>query len=326
MMEQLIKNFTLDLKSAIEIADKINLSAINQSFSQILILGMGGSGIGGRIIQDLFFSSLPVPIICNNKYEIPHFVNSQTLVIAVSYSGNTEETIQAVEECKKRNASIICITSGGLLDQFSKSSESICLLIPGGKPPRTQLAFSFVLLDFVICKLFHIPFNKISYSNFANYIDENRDSICQKAKEIAKTIHQKETFIYSDENNESIAIRFRQQLNENSKILCTHHVFPEMNHNELVGWCSSNKKRVVTYFSGNLKNTQIKKRIVFFQEVLKNIDVEFIQIDSPFNDFVEHSLYQIHLGDWISFYLAELNNVDPIEINILNKLKSKLAE
>jgi glucose/mannose-6-phosphate isomerase len=156
-------------------------------------------------------------------------------------------------------------------------------------------------------------------------LNEDKDDIHAKAKEIANQIHDKMPIIYCDAAIEGVAIRFRQQLNENSKILCWHHVVPEMNHNELVGWKNSHPKMTTIFLRNENDFDRNQARMEFSKSVAKFYDANVIEIYSKGKSAIERSLYLIHLTDWVSFYVSELRGVDPVEIEVILKLKNQLA-
>ena len=137
-MNDYISDFTKHLTEALEIGQTTLLSEPHADIHNVLICGLGGSGIGGTIVNDLVSENINVPISATKDYSIPNFVDENTLVIASSYSGNTEETLYAVEACKKRRAQIACVTSGGALEKLAKKKGFKCITIPGDQPPRAM--------------------------------------------------------------------------------------------------------------------------------------------------------------------------------------------
>lgn len=324
-MEQLIKNFPDNLLEALLIAQKNPLKANYPEVQNVLICGMGGSGIGGKLVASWFQGELKVPVVCNHDYTLPNYVNKNTLVIASSYSGETEETLAAVKEAKQKGATIAAICSGGSLAVFCKENNYDCILIPGGNPPRTQLAFSIVQLTHILVELKLISAKHLdSFKTAAALLLDQKENIIAKAKMLADFMYEKELIIYSDAKDEAIAIRARQQFNENSKILCLHHVLPEMNHNELLGWQGARDNcAVLILHTGNL-HPQTKKRFDFSVSVFETKTKHIMKLDSEGDTMIEESLFLINLIDWASYYLALKNGVDPVEINVLNKLKKSL--
>jgi glucose/mannose-6-phosphate isomerase len=326
-MKQLVESFPLQLSEALQIGLSCKLSTSKNPIQNVVISGLGGSGIGGTIVSQLLEYESPIPIIVNKKYFVPSFVGKNTLSIISSYSGNTEETIAAMHESIRKGAHIVCITSGGTIAEMAKKNNLDLILIPGGMPPRACLAYSLTQLLFVLkhFNLSNIDI-KTSYENVIQLLDKDKILIQETAKTIAEKIYNKIPVIYSADTTEGIAVRFRQQLNENSKMLCWHHVLPEMNHNELVGWRTENKNLAVIIFKTPFDYERTLFRFEFTKYVCKQYTDTIIEIMGKGNNPLESALYLIHLGDWISVYAAELRSVDATEVNIITTLKSELAK
>lgn len=333
-MKNLIGNFPKNLIQGLEIARKNPFSksyplfrqAQDDTFNNILICGLGGSGIGGKLVANWLQNELELPVNFCQDYTIPKYVNNKTLVIASSYSGDTEETLSAVEQAHSNGASIIAITSGGKLAEFCIKHDFEFILVPGGNPPRTQLAFSIVQLTHIFSQLKMIKNETMQEFKFASeLLITDSKQIHSEAKQLAAFIHGKELIIYSDAKDEAIAVRARQQFNENSKILCSHHVIPEMNHNELVGWAGGNENHAVLFLhTGNL-HPQNEKRFAFSRSVIESKTQNIFELKAEGNSMIVSSLYLIHVIDWASFYLAEMMDVDAVEIGVIINLKNSLV-
>ena len=326
-MNDYIEGFTTQLKEAISIGEKASLKVSDKKITNVLICGLGGSGIGGSIVADIVSGQILVPISYSKDYSIPNYVDENTLVIGSSYSGNTEETLEALDECLKRKAEVAIITSGGKLISIAKKNNLNHIVIPGGNPPRAMFAYSFTQLFFIL-KHYKI-INNDFINNFIkgiNLLDKEKENIKQQAKDLAKKIFKKTPVIYVANGGEGVAIRFRQQLNENSKVLCWHHVVPEMNHNELLGWRTNTENLAVIYLRNKSDYIRNQKRMDINKEVISKYTDNISDIWSMGVSALENSLYLINFGDWVSWYLSELNNVDAIEIDVINFLKDKLSK
>lgn len=325
-MKQLITDFTKHLKEGLTIGESFSVSALH-NIQNVLITGLGGSGIGGKIVADKIASDCKVPVICNNDYTIPAFVNENTLVIANSYSGNTEETLEAFELAKKKGAVLTGVSSGGLLIDELKKLNAPHIIIPGGLPPRAAFGYSFVQL-FYILHGFGIIGNEFiaDFNDAIHFLDQSEEAIQKLAKDLASKMNGKRVFIYSSLKYSGVSTRFRQQLNENAKILCNHHALPEMNHNELVGWAGGADNNAVIQFIGEDDHTRTKERFRISNEIIGQYTSHIIKVPSKGNTLLQRYLYFIHLGDWTSLFLSELRGVDPVEVNVIDHLKSSLAK
>ncbi|MBK9328384.1 MAG: bifunctional phosphoglucose/phosphomannose isomerase [Sphingobacteriales bacterium] len=326
-MDDLIQGFPAQLKRAIEIGEKAKIGKNKFPIRNILISGLGGSGIGGTILSNVLRDDLSVPVIVNKEYQIPAFVNENTLVIISSYSGNTEETLSALMQAFKKNAQIVCITSGGLIQEYAETNDIDFVNIDGGSPPRAAFGQSYVQLLYI---LFHLGLLEDGFKQYLQeaitLLETDEAAIKSQAKEIAQKLSGKIPVIYSDAKFEGVSIRFRQQINENAKMLCWHHVVPEMNHNELVGWREKNENIAVVFIRNNQDFERNQERMEFTKEVVGQYASDVIEIYSKGDYDLVRSMYLIHLTDWVSYYLAELKGVDAVEVDVIGKLKNKLAE
>lgn len=324
-MDKLIANFTNQLSEALAIGSDVNASS-NTKIENVLTCGLGGSGIGAKISKLLNRDFLSVPVDSINDYNIPTFVSDKTLVIATSYSGNTEETLMAVEACITKGATIAVIASDGTLLELAKENKWLHYVLPGGEQPRAMLAYSLIQ-HFFIFK----AFNLINYDfesqvlKTIDTINGLEDKVKEEALLVAQACHGKIPIIYANPLLEGVAIRFRQQINENSKMLCWHAVIPEMNHNELVGWAGGNDSFAVIKLNNDMEFYRNTKRWEFCKPVIEEKTTNIIEINAFGKSILEQALYLIHLTDWVSFYLSDLNAVDPIEVNVISSLKSKLS-
>jgi glucose/mannose-6-phosphate isomerase len=325
-MKELIQSFTHQLREAIEIGLQAKLSK-PQKVSGVFISGLGGSGIGGTIVSELTAQEANVPIIVGKGYFIPKFVDRNTLVIISSYSGNTEETLNCLHLALKRKAKIVCITSGGKIAETAKSKKLDLILIPGGNPPRACIGYSLTQLFFILAH-YGIISNKFKsqLKSSIKLIERERENIMLQAKHVASKIHNKTPIIYATTYFEGIAVRFRQQLNENAKVLCGHHAIPEMNHNELVGWASGSDKISVIFIRDTNEYKRNDARIEISKEVISKYTPHITEIWSKGKSQVEKAIYFIHLVDWTSYFLSEMRNVDAMEVKIIDHLKNALAK
>lgn len=326
-MKELIVNFTKQLKEAVQIADHVDLSPASHEIANVVISGMGGSGIGGNMASEIAAPEATIPIIINKDYFLPHFVSHNTLVIISSYSGDTEETIMALEEAFRRDAHIVCITSGGKIKQLAEKKNLDLILIPSGLPPRAAVGYSLVQLLHILS--FHGIISKLYTKDIKKAIDlldAEEGHIVRDAKETAAELEGKGLVIYSTAGMESVALRFRQQVNENSKLLCWNNTFPELNHNELQGWREKNNKLAVVIFRNETDYLRTSKRIDISEEIISHYDASIKQVYSKGNSILERILYLVHWGDWVSYYLAERKGIDTMDIKVITYLKSELAK
>jgi len=326
-MNDYINDFTNHLTDAISIANNTPLTPCNKEIRNVLICGLGGSGIGGTIVADIVSPKVNIPIAATKDYSIPDFVNEHTLVIANSYSGNTEETLFALEKCQAKGAEIAVITSGGKLKTIAEENNYTKIIIPGNQPPRAMFGYAFTELFFMLnhYNLIDDSF-KSDFEKAIALLDTEKSDIQKQAMDLAKKIYKQTPVIYVANGFEGVAVRFRQQINENSKMLCWHHVVPEMNHNELLGWRTNVDDLAVVYFRNKCDYERNQIRMDINKKVISKYTDNISEIWSKGDSVIENSLYHINLGDWVSWYLSEMNNVDAIEIDVINFLKGELGK
>jgi glucose/mannose-6-phosphate isomerase len=325
-MKKLVQNFTNQLKEAIAIANKAVVSS-GEGIENIVITGLGGSGIGGTIISELVANTCKVPIVTNNDYFLPAFVNEKTLVIVSSYSGNTEETLSAMQQAITKKAHIACVTSGGKVLEMAKAGQLDFIEIPGGFPPRSCIGYSLVqLIKILVVKGFAPASLFTDLENAVKLLDEKNIFIKSEALDVAKKLANKLTVIYSLGTCEGTVVRFRQQINENSKMLCWHHRLPEMNHNELVGWTTRNENLAVVTFHTSYDYARTKRRYEVCRPIFESYSSSVSDIIAKGESRLEQFLYLINIGDWISCYSADIRQVDPVEVNVIDKLKAELSK
>ena len=327
MMDKLIRDFSKQLKEAMEIGRAANISKPSREIRNVVVSGLGGSGIGANLTGELVSDELQLPFMVNKDYFLPDFVNEYTLVIISSYSGNTEETVHALNIARTKKAQIICVTSNGKILEIASENKLDYIQIPEGMPPRACLGYSFVQQLFILNKLGLIGNKRIDELDKAvKLLDDQMETIQKSAKDLAEKLYEKIPVIYVSAAMESVAVRFRQQLNENSKILAWHHAIPEMNHNELVGWRDRNNDLAVVFLRNETDFERIQQRMEISRNVISNYTDHIYDIFSQGNSKTERALYLIHLVDWASFYLAQLRSKDAVEVKVIDHLKGELAK
>ena len=326
-MTELIKNFPKQLAEAMEIGEKARLNKPARPIQNIVIAGLGGSGIGGTIVSEIVAQEAKVPIVVIKDYFIPAFVNQNTLVICCSYSGNTEETVQALDDSIARGAMICCITSGGKVAETAKNKNIDLINIPGGMPPRACLGYSLTQLFFVLhgYGVISNSFKKQLMESIELLKRENTNIVAE-AKKLTDFFAGKIPVIYAVDGYNGVATRFRQQINENSKMLCWHNILPEMNHNELVGWAEKYDDVAVIILRNKTDYSRTQARIEISKEIFKKYTPNVTELWSKGESQLERSLYLIHLTDFISVMLADKKKIDATEVNVINHLKGQLAK
>jgi glucose/mannose-6-phosphate isomerase len=325
-MKTLVEGFPKQLQEALDIAHSATLTQKN-NIQNIVVTGLGGSGIGGTILSELVQTECTVPITVNKDYFLPEFVNANSLVIISSYSGNTEETLSAMKQAIAKKAQIVCVTSGGKVLEIAKQHQYDTIVIPGGHPPRSCIGYSLIqLLKIVQFNGFVKTDLLKQVADSITLLNKENTNIKEEATTISKLLVGKIPVIYSLGSCEGVAVRFRQQINENSKMLCWHHTFPEMNHNELVGWVEKNDNLAVVTFRTSYDFERTIKRYDVCKPLFTKYSASVTDIKAKGNSKLEQFMYLIHIGDWISCYIADIKNIDAIEVDVITNLKNELAK
>jgi glucose/mannose-6-phosphate isomerase len=334
-MRALVEKFPEQAESAAQTSRNLQLSAPGKIRS-LVMTGLGGSAIGGDLVRSIAGRTLKYPFFVNRDYDLPGFVDDTSLVFACSYSGNTEETLSAFEQARKAKASIICITSGGQLETLARRDSIPILPLPGGLPPRAALAYSLFTLLGAMESLRFIPDQSLAIQEALNLLKElavkyglaNPEST-NPAKSMARSLSGKIVAIYgSNSILDAAAYRWRSQIAENSKNLAFHHVLPEMNHNELVGWLLPEavlKNVGVVLLRDKGDHPQVQRRFDLTREIITGKAGSLHEVWSQGESLLARVLSVIFMGDFVSLYLAYLNDIDPSPVQVIDYLKRKLT-
>ncbi|MDD5424827.1 MAG: bifunctional phosphoglucose/phosphomannose isomerase [Candidatus Omnitrophica bacterium] len=316
-------------------------SYVGAGYKNIVFSGLGGSAIGADLLRSYLTDDIRIPVFVNRDYTLPKFVGKDTLFLACSYSGDTEETLSAYAEAKEKGARIIVISSGGKLEVLAKEDKIPVIYIPKGYPPRTALGYAFFTWLDVLHKLGFISDRSRDVQEAIAGMKELRDGFIgpdiatpkNEAKKIAQEISGKYVFIYSaNKHLDSIALRWRGQLAENAKTLSSTHVFPELNHNELVGWEGPKallKDFYVVILRDESEHPRIAKRIEITKSIIEQGSTKVTEVRSkgkPGASLLSRMFSLVYTGDFASYYLAVLNGIDPTPVDRITFLKRELSK
>ncbi|MEX2684516.1 MAG: bifunctional phosphoglucose/phosphomannose isomerase [Candidatus Sigynarchaeota archaeon] len=312
---------------------------IPKKLAGIFISGMGGSAISGDIIRDWIADAIQVPVIVNREYRLPACINPSWLGFFLSYSGNTEETLSAYLDAKRRGIKCICVTSGGSLDEAAVKAGDLRLRVPGGLQPRAALLYLFTALAIAVadCNLLDkkamMADLQESYQVLGSLSKTLGHAVALKdnlAKQHAAAVHGTAILVYGFDFYQSAARRFKGQLNENGKNPAYYDVFPELNHNETVGW--EVEPRIARTFSCFFirdpaqESPALKVRIEFTKQLVAAKANSAIEIAPVGKSRLARMLSIIYMADFISVYLAFLNNADPTPVKYIQGLKDELRK
>jgi glucose/mannose-6-phosphate isomerase len=311
-----IEGFTRQLADALKMGQTMDLHRPGSDTRNIVISGMGASGIAANLVESLTFGRVPIPITVCKSYSLPQFVSPHTLFIACSYTGDTEETVAALHKALLKRASIIAVASGGKLLDIAREYNLFYIQLPSGaESGRYMIGHMMTALLYALyhTNLIGAAFIKET-ENAIEYIDRGEKAIQVEAELIARKLKGKLPIIYCDARLHAMATRFQQQLNENSKHLAHVNVFPEMNHNELTGW--QHPEAIlpllqVIYLYSDHDHERIEKRMEICRSIFEGKSNPIIDIVAEGASLLEQYYYLLHLTDWISYCLARENGVEP---------------
>ena len=306
-------------------------------YHSIICTGLGGSAIASDILRSYLWHEIKVPLSANRNYLLPAFADERTLVIVSSYSGNTEETLSAYRDARRKKAKVVVATSGGDLKKLAEKDGLPVMSIPKGIQPRCATGYIFFPALILLSKLGLAKDASREIDETIKTLDgirrdtagfevRERNNI---AKQVALSLYDKFPVIYASQDYmDCVVTRWRGELAENAKTLSSGHLFPEMNHNEIVGW--ENPKNILKDFVAvilrdSLDHPRISRRIDVTKELIKKEGFGVIEVSSTGRSRLARIFSLIYMGDFVSFYLAILNRTDPTPVERIAYLKKALG-
>lgn len=307
-----------------------NANLPRYDFKRILVCGMGGSAIGGNLLTDLLRHDFKIPVEVSRRYRLPDHADKDTLVFVVSYSGNTEETLSQFVEARKRGLKIIGLSSGGYLKKWCDSLSVPFIELPAGFKPRAALPYLFFpMLEYIQQSMEDIDFSvdveeTIKVLETLRMDKEREDEI----KTISGLIKNRRISIYGPEDFEAVVRRIKGQLNENSKLPSSWDVFPELNHNEIVGYEDNelNKENYVIILRDNDEHPGVKLRIDATKKIIQEKTKGIIEMRSIGKSKLSKLMSFVFLGDLLTYYLAKEEGKSPDKTDNIDELKRILKE
>lgn len=331
-----LKELPMQCRQAWQAVMSFELPADYKDVDKVVILGMGGSAIGGDLVKSLVQYEAKIPVIVHRDYGLPAFVDDRTLLIASSYSGNTEETLSGFEPALKTKVKKLAMTTGGKLQKMAEANNIPVFKIEYQAQPRAALGFSFLPTLGVLQKLGFLKDKSADVAETVQVLgkmsaklDEKSPLNTNPAKKLAQRLYGCLPVIYGAGIAAEAAHRWKTQLNENGKAWAFYEVFPELNHNATVGYPLpkeiASKIRVVLLRSPTF-NERIKLRYDVTCELLKQAGVAYEFVDSEGKSLLAQMMSLVMMGDFSSYYLAILYKVDPSPVKVISYLKEKLEK
>ena len=320
------------LESDVAIIDDIH---DGRPLERIVLAGMGGSALAGLVLKDWLSALLPVPFEIVRDYNLPGYVNDHTLVIANSYSGNTEETLSCLQQARDRFAQVGAIASGGKLVEVAEHQSIAHVMLPTGVQPRMAM---FAHLRALVVLLVHfgvVPAGAIEeVSAAAGWLKEesrtwlpDSPTAQNEAKQLALLAVGKTPVVYSGMKTGSVAYKWKISWNETAKNMAFWNQYSEFNHNEFMGWTSHPIEKPFAVFDivSNLEHPQILRRFDISDRLLSGKRPHAHRVTLKGDTLLQQLLWGCLLGEFVSIYGAILNGVDPVPVPLIEKLKQELA-
>ncbi len=321
-MIETIKKYPEMVADAVKIAEKTDIP--DYKFNKIIVSGVGGSAISGELLKCLLRDKIQIQIEVSRDYNLPAYADDNTLVFCISYSGNTEETLSQFVDAVEKKCKIIVITSGGKLEEWCDKLNITYILIPVGYQPRAALPYLFIPLIVFL--------QKFGLINLENEIDETIQTLKQVKtnwiNEVVSALQGSIPIIYASNEYSAIAQRMKTQFNENSKVPAKYDVFPELNHNEIVGYQNENlnKNSYVILLRDKEESEGIRARIEITKDIIKDRVKGIHEIWAQGGSRLSRMMSLLFIGDVLSYELAVLNGVNPILIENIDLVKRRLKE
>lgn len=336
-MGRLLIGFSEQCRQAVEIGSRFEAQGLTSPPRSIIVCGMGGSAIAGDVLSAWAREILTVPLLVHRNYDLPSWASDQDLVVASSYSGETEETLSSYARAKQIGASMLAISTGGELEQRCLTDGVPLIKIPGGLPPRCAFGYSFFSLAFGLSKLGLFEIDQAQVFEAVDVVERLTEECSwdapgdgNQAKQIAMHLQGSIPVIYaSAEVLGPAARRWANQINENAKQASYFALLPELCHNEIVGWELSDgpaKWMSVVMLGDPSDHGRNTIRAQALSQIIGDAARSVVRLEGKGQGPLARMLYLIHLGDWVSYYLAWLNRVDPTPIPPIVKLKQILKE
>lgn len=311
-----IKSFPKQCRDALSLPRGISVS---RNIKKIVVAGMGGSAIGGDLLKT-FMRNSKIPVYVSRSYKVPGFVDSDTLVFIVSYSGNTEETYSSYLDAYEKKAKIIAITSGGkIADECEKTIK-----ISAGLQPRAALGYLFFPMLGILHNSGIVKITNHDLNEMLELVKETED-FNEEGRALSKKLRDKIPIIYASEKLMPVAMRWKTQINENAKLPAFFNTFSEMNHNEIASTIGMDMRFKVIILRDKNDHPQIKKRMDFCKKIMEQY-AEVEEVHTQGNGMLARIFSAILLGDFMSYHLAIWNRVDPSPVEAIEDLKKQLAQ
>jgi glucose/mannose-6-phosphate isomerase len=306
-----------------------------REITKVVVAGMGGSALAALAAKAWLQSEMTVPFEIVRDYDLPAYVDYNTLVIASSYSGNTEETLSCLEQARAKNAQIAIIAAGGKLQQLADEHNIACVILPSGFSPRMTLIYGLRAITAIFAQFSILNFDRFAeIADTADWLEGEMKSWRSEvstdknyAKQLALMAVGKTPVFYGGHLTAPIAYKWKISWNENAKNVAFWNEYPEFNHNEFLGWASHPIEKPFAIFDlvSHLEHPQIVKRFEISDRLLSGKRPKATVVAIKGDTVIAQLLWANVLADFTSIYVAILNGVDPTPVALIEKLKAELV-
>jgi glucose/mannose-6-phosphate isomerase len=302
---------------------------------QVVVLGMGGSGIAGDLMTAVAGPFLPVPVVVVKSYDLPDFVGPGSLVFALSFSGDTEETVEAAGEAFEAGANLVVVTSGGALGRMAEEWRTPAIAVPADIPqPRAALGALAIPPLIVLEAIGLFPGASRWVELAVEQLRRRRTTLTEPgnmAERLARTIGRTIPLVHGAQAlGAAAALRWKTQVNENAKSPAFAAVYPELCHNEIVGWGQNGDvtRQIMTLVNlrHDAEHPQVIRRFEFVADLLREVVADIVEVRAEGEGDLAQLLDLIMVGDFVSLHLAAQEGIDPGPVPVLNELKQRLRQ
>ncbi len=316
-MYEIIENIPSQIREGYELGKDISFSNI----TNIIVAAVGGSAIPGQILKQ-YLKNSNIPVYLVEEYVIPSFADSTSLVFAISYSGDAEETLSMYRDALKKGCHVVTIGAGGKLREVSAHNKTRNLHIPYGIAPRMAYAYMFFPMLKILENSGLIESQKENVKKTLKVIENNKfEDITEN---FAERINQKIPLIYTSPDYECVAKKWKLNFNENTEIPAFYNIFPSASHNEIAGFAKKGEEFYVLIIKSGDEDLRLQKRIGVAKDIIREIGVSVTEMAITGDAYLTKIFSAILIGDWLSYHLAIKRGVDPTPRRIIDELEKRL--
>ncbi len=323
-MYQAIVGLSGQFKISREITKKLDLAGLEQkSFKSFTLAGMGGSTLTGEFVVD-YLRDFSVPFYVLRDYRLPNYLGKEDLILCSSYSGNTEETLAVFQEALSRQIPVIVLAHGGRLRELASKNRVPCLEIPTCVQPRQGLGNFFVSIVTLLERLGQLPSQEKVFQHLASFLDTEQSTSEQTGKKLSLLLKGRMPIIYGPIQLTGACNAIKIKFNENCKITSFFNVFPEINHNEMIGWTKPLFVGTLIYLVSQTMSERLRQRMDITEEIVRD-KIPVMRLDLKGGAPLLEMFHAVQLGDFITYYLAQQMGVEPAPVPMIEEFKKKLG-